>query len=51
MPVEGRNVGRNTTTPGFGLQGMIERVQLLGGQFDLQTEIAQGTRIHITLPL
>jgi signal transduction histidine kinase len=37
--------------PGFGLQGMMERVQLLGGQFDLQTDINQGTRIHITLPL
>ncbi|MBD2091828.1 sensor histidine kinase [Microcoleus sp. FACHB-1515] len=46
-------IGFNKTafTPGFGLQGMIERVQLLGGQFDLQTEAAQGTQIHITLPL
>ncbi|WP_216594183.1 sensor histidine kinase [Synechococcus sp. PCC 6312] len=37
--------------PGFGLQGMIERVQLLGGQLDIQTAYAQGTQIHITLPL
>jgi signal transduction histidine kinase len=37
--------------PGFGLQGMIERVQLLGGQFDLQTAVTQGTKIHIMLPL
>jgi signal transduction histidine kinase len=38
-------------TTGFGLQGMMERVQLLGGQFEIQTKIAQGTQIHITLPL
>jgi signal transduction histidine kinase len=46
-------VGFDPTTykPGFGIQGMMERVQLLGGQFDIQTAIAQGTQIHITLPL
>ena len=48
---DGIGFNPKTNTLGFGLQGMIERVQLLGGQFDLQTEIAQGTRIHITLPL
>ncbi len=42
---------RRTCTVGFGLQGMMERVQLLGGQFEIQTEIDQGTQIHITLPL
>ncbi|MCU0571283.1 MAG: sensor histidine kinase, partial [Oculatellaceae cyanobacterium Prado106] len=46
-------IGFDPTTykPGFGIQGMMERVQLLGGQFDIQTEIAQGTQIRITLPL
>jgi signal transduction histidine kinase len=46
-------VGFDTSThkPGFGIQGMIERVQLLGGQFDIQTATAQGTQIHIKLPL
>jgi signal transduction histidine kinase len=37
--------------PGFGLQGMMERIQLLGGQFDIQTAVDRGTQIHITLPL
>jgi signal transduction histidine kinase len=37
--------------PGFGIQGMIERVQLLGGQFDIQSVCAQGTQIFVTLPL
>jgi signal transduction histidine kinase len=42
---------RNTVTPGFGLQGIMERVQLLGGHCEIQTDIAQGTQIRITLPL
>jgi signal transduction histidine kinase len=42
---------RNTVTPGFGLQGIIERVQLLGGHCEIQTDIDQGTQIRITLPL
>jgi signal transduction histidine kinase len=37
--------------PGLGLQGMIERVQLLGGQLNIQTAFAQGTQLYITLPL
>jgi len=36
---------------GFGLQGMIERVQLLGGQFKLTTALGQGTQIEVILPL
>jgi signal transduction histidine kinase len=48
---DGVGFDANTYTPGFGIQGMMERVQLLGGQFDIQTEIAQGTQIRITLPL
>ena len=48
---DGIGFNKNTFTPGFGLQGMMERVQLLGGQFDLQTEPTQGTQIHITIPL
>ncbi len=37
-------------TTGFGLQGVIERVQLLGGKFDITTACAQGTHIQILLP-
>lgn len=48
---DGIGFDRRTCTVGFGLQGMMERVQLLGGQFEIQTEIDQGTQIHITLPL
>ena len=29
---------------GFGIQGMVERVQLLGGNFRIETAYAQGTQ-------
>lgn len=48
---DGIGFDKNSFTPGFGLQGMMERVQLLGGQFEIQTEPTQGTQIHITIPL
>lgn len=36
---------------GFGLQGMMERVQLLGGTIEIKTAITQGTQIQIILPV
>lgn len=35
----------------FGLQGMIERAQMLGGDIDIQSTPGQGTRIHLRLEL
>lgn len=35
---------------GFGLSGMRERVQVLGGQYRLDSAPGQGTRIYIRLP-
>lgn len=35
---------------GFGIQGMVERAQLLGGKLEIQTKEAQGTHIQIILP-
>ncbi len=48
---DGIGFDEKVITPGFGLQGMMERVRLLGGQFELQAEMTKGTQIHITLPL
>jgi signal transduction histidine kinase len=48
---DGIGFDSDIVTPGFGLQGIIERTQLLGGQFDLQTKPGQGTQIRITIPL
>jgi signal transduction histidine kinase len=41
----------NQFTTGFGLQGMVERVQLLGGKLDIKTAFAEGTHIQVLLPL
>ncbi|ESA37781.1 signal transduction histidine kinase [Leptolyngbya sp. Heron Island J] len=36
---------------GFGIQGIRERVQLLGGQLEIQTALSEGMRLQVTLPL
>ena len=43
--------GATDTSGGFGLIGLRERVQLLGGEFKIQTEPGQGFEINVTLPL
>ena len=35
---------------GFGIQGMVERVQLLGGNLKIETAPAHGTQIQVILP-
>jgi signal transduction histidine kinase len=35
----------------LGLASMYERVQLLGGRFNLDSTLGEGTRIRVTLPL
>jgi signal transduction histidine kinase len=35
----------------MGLAGMRERIEILGGSFDLQSRPGQGTRIRVVLPL
>jgi signal transduction histidine kinase len=36
---------------GFGLLGMTERVRLLGGECQIQSELDAGTRISVRLPI
>ena len=43
-------VGAADTDGGFGLIGLRERVQLLGGEFKIQTQLGQGFQIDVTLP-
>ena len=45
--------GFDVTEPriGFGIRGMEERVQILGGQFRIESTLGQGTEIQITIPL
>jgi signal transduction histidine kinase len=35
---------------GSGLRGMMERVRLLGGEFDTRSRLGQGFRVHATIP-
>lgn len=41
----------NSKASKFGLVGISERVQLLGGTYNIMTEINRGTRIEVTLPI
>lgn len=52
LELQDDGIGFNpATTPiGFGLLGMQERVQLLNGQFKIQSATDQGTSIQITIP-
>lgn len=36
---------------GFGLRGMQERVQMLGGQIKIDSAPTKGTKIQVTIPL
>ena len=36
---------------GFGLRGMQERVQALGGEFAIETGSGRGTCVRIVIPL
>jgi signal transduction histidine kinase len=42
---------KSSASRGFGLQGMMQRVRLLGGQCDIETKPGAGSRISIRLPL
>ncbi len=46
---KGFNLKQNTT--GFGLQGMRDRTQSLGGQLEIQTAPRKGCRITASFPL
>ena len=46
---DGRGVQQ--VTPGHGLRGMRERVELIGGELDIRSAPAQGFRISASIPL
>ena len=47
----GRGFNPNQNTTGFGLQGMRERTQALGGKFKIVTAPAQGCQVIANFPL
>lgn len=47
-----KNNTRDTKTKsGLGLTGMTERVRILGGSFEINSEVEKGTRIEIKIPI
>ena len=47
---KGFDAGNHPTSSGIGIWSMQERVRLLGGRFELQSHLKQGTRIQAWLP-
>jgi signal transduction histidine kinase len=47
---DGQGFDLAQTTSGFGLQGMQERLQLVGGRLQIQTTIGQGTLLRLSIP-
>ena len=47
----GRGFNLNCPRDGMGLSGLRERVESIGGDFDIQSTAGYGTRLTATLPL
>jgi signal transduction histidine kinase len=47
---DGRGFDPSELTEGFGLQGMRERTELIGGQLEVHSQPGEGTRITVTVP-
>jgi signal transduction histidine kinase len=50
LEVNDDGVGGATAAPGSGLQGLRDRVELIGGTFALVTSAAQGTTVVASIP-
>jgi signal transduction histidine kinase len=50
LQIEDDGVGAAGTDGGFGLTGVRERVQLVGGTMDVRTAAGQGFTIHVCVP-
>jgi signal transduction histidine kinase len=47
---DGQGFDLAQATSGFGLQGMQERLHLVGGKLQIQTTIGQGTLLRLSIP-
>ncbi|WP_204137614.1 sensor histidine kinase [Halomicronema sp. CCY15110] len=47
---DGVGFDSDSVLPGFGLRGMHERTQLLGGQLKVQSQVGAGTFIQVCIP-
>jgi signal transduction histidine kinase len=46
-----RTLDRSARGPNLGLLGMRERMEILGGRLEIDSQAGRGTRIHVSLPL
>jgi signal transduction histidine kinase len=51
LAIRDNGVGAAETTGGFGLLGIRERMQLLGGRLEIDTGVGQGFRLTASVPL
>jgi signal transduction histidine kinase len=51
LTVQDNGSGAADTSGGFGLIGIRERVQLLGGEFRVETAIGKGFLLEVTVPV
>jgi signal transduction histidine kinase len=48
---DGQGMTAGSIANGFGLRGMKERIEHLGGNVDIDSALTKGTRVHVTLPI
>jgi signal transduction histidine kinase len=48
---DGKGFDINTVQIGYGLQNMRERIEEIGGIYDIKSISSEGTRISVSLPL
>jgi len=48
---DGRGFSGSEPSDGFGLIGMRERIRLVGGRYELESEPGQGTTVHAWIPV
>lgn len=48
---DGKGFEVNAHHTGFGLRGMHERVQILGGELQIKSTLGEGTRIRVWIPM
>jgi len=56
LHIEDDGCGFKTTEPvtagkGMGLKNIVERVRILGGKLKLDSQLGQGTRLNVTIPI
>lgn len=51
LTVRDDGAGARDTGGGFGLIGIRERVQLLGGEFKVETEVGKGFQLEVSIPI